>query len=870
MISRRIISWMFVFGLITGVRLNIIIKVGDLAEAARPAQLHVTTSDSALPDDPSALLERGKEAFGKRYYEEALSCFQKAVESLQKADRPEEEVNVRLWIVMTLLNLYQDSEALEEAEKTADIARSIGDHYSEGMCLKWKGDSHMNLHELANALETYEEAHNALKTARKKNPEIDAGYEVAAIAGRGTTYARLGQYRNAVESYNEALNIFYDESIEKIWHRKLLMAGILRDYGTALMQLGQNEEALTKSQEALESFRELDDQENRAVVLTTIGGISEELGVQKQNSGYYLKAWGKYQEALTIQKKIGILKDEVTTLNNIGKIWDRWGWDEKKPAFHREALRFYREALEKLQSIDTQTLELEEGRILCNIGEAYLHLSFYEKTSPELEKALNVLEEALSIQERINDRVRIWLTFSHLGWAYEQQGKIQEAIDYSRQTIGIFEKIVQQVGIDEFKISLREQADTTYQRLVLLFMKTGQFAEAFKFSEKARARVFLDQLAKAKIDRTHSKEFLQREQQLQRELAETEPYELSDVKKNLNDMPPNATLLSYFVTPEKTIAFIITENSFKAVELPVRRDTLKAAVRRFHDHLEPDNPHPESLQTLHQHLFAPLESDLSTRLIGIIPHDVLHYIPFAALTDGQHYLCEKYALFSLPSASVLEFVLAKRKTGGQNILAMANNYVNDAKLLHFAVEEVRAIAKQYKETTVLISEENIKEASEANFKELAGKYSILHLSAHGELDTQDPLSSGIYLSSSHREDGEDGEDGKLEVHEVYELSLTHADLVVLSACETNLGQRSRGDDIIGLTRSFIYAGTPSVIATLWKVNDYATKELMVAFYKHLKRKSKAEALRAAQQEIRKKFSHPRYWAGFMLTGDPGE
>ncbi len=113
-------------------------------------------------------------------------------------------------------------------------------------------------------------------------------------------------------------------------------------------------------------------------------------------------------------------------------------------------------------------------------------------------------------------------------------------------------------------------------------------------------------------------------------------------------------------------------------------------------------------------------------------------------------------------------------------------------------------------------------------------------------------------------------DGVLEVHEVYEMDLTQTDLVVLSACETKLGKRSRGDDIIGLNRAFIYAGASSVIATLWKVNDRATKDFMIAFYKQLKHgKSKAEALRTAQRKIRATYPHPYYWAGFVLTGDPG-
>jgi len=102
------------------------------------------------------------------------------------------------------------------------------------------------------------------------------------------------------------------------------------------------------------------------------------------------------------------------------------------------------------------------------------------------------------------------------------------------------------------------------------------------------------------------------------------------------------------------------------------------------------------------------------------------------------------------------------------------------------------------------------------------------------------------------------------------LSLRKTDLVVLSGCQSHSGKRTLGDDIIGLSRAFLYAGSPSVMASLWSVDDDATKLLMVAFYSHLRQGlSKADALRAAQADVRRQYQSPFYWAGFVLTGDPG-
>jgi CHAT domain-containing protein len=156
--------------------------------------------------------------------------------------------------------------------------------------------------------------------------------------------------------------------------------------------------------------------------------------------------------------------------------------------------------------------------------------------------------------------------------------------------------------------------------------------------------------------------------------------------------------------------------------------------------------------------------------------------------------------------------------------------------------------------------------SKADFLKQAGDYDIIHVAAHAEFNPSTPLFSRILLGP----DGKGEEGGGLAVREIYDLDLSRTGLVVLSACETQLGPYSEGDDIVGLTRAFVYAGTPSVVASLWTVDDESAARLMEAFYASLKRgASKASALRVAQAEVRKKYPHPYYWAGFVLNGDPG-
>jgi CHAT domain-containing protein len=213
--------------------------------------------------------------------------------------------------------------------------------------------------------------------------------------------------------------------------------------------------------------------------------------------------------------------------------------------------------------------------------------------------------------------------------------------------------------------------------------------------------------------------------------------------------------------------------------------------------------------------------------------------------------------------------------------------------LRFAELEAREVERLYPQSTVLLK----KEATEEKGKALSPRHDILHFAAHAELKEDDPLSSAILLAKDGKEDG------RLEVREIFGMDLK-ANLVVLSACETGLGKLSSGDELVGLTRAFLYAGTPSVIASLWKVEDSSTAALMASFYKNLRTRSKVEALRQAQLQLIRgegssdllarrgvggigklgevpqanpqsptpvpvsvSTSHPYFWAPFILVGD---
>jgi CHAT domain-containing protein len=229
------------------------------------------------------------------------------------------------------------------------------------------------------------------------------------------------------------------------------------------------------------------------------------------------------------------------------------------------------------------------------------------------------------------------------------------------------------------------------------------------------------------------------------------------------------------------------------------------------------------------------------------------------LLSGQgKYLVQDYPIYYLSSASLMQFTREKRRAGGERALVMGNPSLGDeAYNLRFAEREAKEVAGSYAKSEVYLKTE----ASKLRAISLAPKSDVLHFAVHAELNEDDPMSSALLLAP------EGSGDGRLKVGEIFGLDL-RASMVVLSACETGLGKLSNGDELVGLTRAFIYAGTPSIVTTLWKVNDRSSYELMREFYRHLKTGKKSEALRQAQLKTMKEFPEPFYWAAYQLTGEP--
>ncbi len=379
---------------------------------------------------------------------------------------------------------------------------------------------------------------------------------------------------------------------------------------------------------------------------------------------------------------------------------------------------------------------------------------------------------------------------------------------------------------------------------------------------------------------------------------------LSTIQQKM--LSSNQTLLSYFVGDSSIYAFVVRKDTFVVVD--IKKDfPLESWVRQLRDGLY--GYHTAEVKTeklyemkadsfvdastkLYDKIIAPLSKILTKELV-IVPDGVLGYVPFDVLltekpkeaTDfNKHNYFGKEKIISYNYSATLwqEMRAKKHKTEPtKRFVGYAPYFEGDTS--QFALQFGDDIAMRtglnplpntgeevYKSQKLMKGESFIgKTATKAQFTETAGNYRILHLATHGKAN--DKIGDYCFLAFTEQKDSLDNE--LLYVRDIYNLSL-NADLVVLSACETGIGELKRGEGIISLARAFAYAGAKSILTTLWRVNDKSTLQIMEGFYRHLKNgQAKDRALWQAKLDYLNKAknlaAHPYYWSAFIPIGDMG-
>ena len=726
----------------------------------------------------------------------------------------------------------------------------------------------------------------------------------------GLVYAAQGRYEAALTIYEEALAIRRDVD------DRAGEGDTLNNIAGVYYAQGRYEAALTTYEEALTISREVGD---RAGEGTTLNNIAAVYYAQRR----YEAALTTYEEALAIRHDVGDQSGEGTTLSNIALVYYAQGRYEAALTTYEEALAIRRDVGDRAG----------EATTLNNIALVY-------QAQGQYEAALKTNEEALVIVRDVGDRVGEGTTLNNLGTIYHAQERNLDAIQYYEQAVAVFESIRSRSGNDTARASFIAEYAFIYHNLLDLYLTENLLTEAFLTSEQGRARSFGDALATGVVQLADNEvaapliaaaneayatliaaqDALARARALnppdpelvadleaQRIAAETAYDEalaaLDALDESLEELVPGrlavsdlaevqgllneqTTLVSFWMLEDRTIAFVVTPDDFEVVTIEVDAATLTTQVLAFIDFAEIESAHPSAAITLHNTLIAPLQPYLHTPHLIIVPHQILNYLPFAALTDGERYLMDQFAITYLPSASTLKFLPDVADAPSyETALVLANPAAGNTdefgellSNLPYAAQSAETIAGLFG-TMALVGEA----ATETALRTQISSANVLHLGAHGRYNTVAPMQSLIYLAGDGEEDVD--ANGHLRVSEVYGLPIDRdkMELVVLSACQTNLGDIDRedplvnisaGDELVSLNRAFLFQ-SPTVISTLWTVDDAATSLLIEQFYTYLLNgNSKADALRLAQRHVRDykdgEYANPYYWAGFVLSGDGGE
>jgi CHAT domain-containing protein/Tfp pilus assembly protein PilF len=765
--------------------------------------------------------------------------------------------------------------------KTGDLQRAL-DHYNEALSLfRAAGDSLGEAVTLNNMGVLYWQAGDGQRALEYYNRALplrratgDRGGEFSTLHNIGAVFGSAGDSRKALEFYGQAL------SLVRLLGDRWAEASTLQNIGAAHRELGDPQKAREHYEQALALRRAVGDRWGEAITLSLLGAVSSSLGRPDE-------ALSLLQQALSLHRSVGDWGGEAGTLKNLAFVERGRGRPEEARALIEAALTIVEGMRSRLASHGLRT-SLSASR--QDYYEFYIDLlmQMHRERPSEGFDAL-----ALHVSERARAR-------SFVEMLAEAHAGIRQGVE---------------AALLERERSLRQQLNAKATRQMRL--ASGGHTEEQAAAAREEVETLLGEYREVEAQiRTRSPRYAA--------LTQPQPQSLGEIQRELDD---DTLLLAYALGKERSYLWAVTPGSVKSFELPKRAE-IESAARDAYRQLvtRSDALYPEALNGLSRTLLGPVAEHLGRKRLIIVADAALQYVPFGALpvptssparattrANKSTPLLVEHEIVSLPSASVLTALrleLSARKAAPLKLIAFADPvYGKDDPRVMTRLKRAGArvdtpgevaglglrasnaeppvigagpadfdrlpLSRREAEliTGLLPSHQSLKVLDFAASRVAAtnavlGRYQIVHFATHSLLNNQHPELSGIVLSLVD----EKGlpQDGFLRLHDIYNLELG-ADLVVLSACQTALGKEIKGEGLVGLTRGFMYAGAPRVVASLWDVSDSATAELMTRFYQNMLRGGlrPAAALRAAQLSLsrEKQWAAPFYWAGFVIQGE---
>ncbi|MCT7948311.1 CHAT domain-containing protein [Ancylothrix sp. C2] len=823
--------------------------------------------------------------------QKALEFYNQALPMLRAVGDKRGEARTLNNIGLVYDDLGEKQKALQLYNQALPMLRAVGDKRGEATTINNIGAVYESLGEKQKALELYNQALPLLRAVGDKRGEARTLNNIGAV------YNELGEKQKALEFYNQALPM-----LEALGN-KGGEATTLNNIGGVYNELGEKQKALQFYNQALPLRRAVGDRSGEATTLNNIGLVYNDLQ-EKQ------KALEFYNQALPLRRAVGDKRGEARTLNNIGLVYD--DLQEKQ-----KALEFYNQALPLLRAVGDRG---GEARTLFNMADL-------ERDRGNLDTALTKIESAITIVEDL--RTKIGSQELRASYFATVQSYYQLYIDLLMQLHQ--QKPSKDYDAIALHVSERARARSLLELLTEAGANIRQGVDPQLLEKERNLQQQLNTIERRKHEFLNSQytqkqleEIVQQSNSLFTQIDQIkaqirlnspryaalkypQPLTLQQIQQEVLD--ENTLLLQYSLGEERSYLWAVTKNSINSYVLP-KQSEIEAAVQTFRKSVTQNSgANLEIGLPLSQILLSPIANQLANKRLIIVGDGALQYVPFAALpipSNPANPLLVQNEIVTLPSASTIAIQrrLFENRTPAAKTLAVIADPVfnlNDSRLANRQQEKpetevnsaltrasrnlglgeggvvfdrLKFTRTEAEKILALVPEDSRLQALDFKAsREIATspnleQYQIVHLATHGLLDPVNPELSGVVLSL-YDENGKI-RDGFLRLQDIFNLNLP-AELVVLSACETGLGENVKGEGLVGLTRGFMYAGAKRVVVSLWSVNDVATSELMAKFYQKMlqKKQNPATALREAQLEMWKSenWRSPYYWAAFTVQGD---
>lgn len=817
-------------------------------------------------------------------FAEAAPCYEEVVASFRRARRSKLQALVLNNLAAVHESLGEPHRARERYLEALDLLDE-SERRSRARVLANLGVVHRNLGELGDALVYYG---RALEVLRELG---DRPWEARILSNLGICYFSLGDGERARSHLERSL-----ELRRELGDRRG-EAYTLYNLGLVLARAGEVDVALAHHRRSLELRRELGDRRGEAAALSILG--QTHVLAERMDEATELLA-----DAVALARELEARDILARSLQRLGQARVLTGRIEEARERLTEALEIDRQLSHRAgEAVDLRWLseaEQRAGRPAPGLEHALAAIRAVEDLRqavphPELRAALLASYHrvfGLALEHRMHlHRLEPEAGHALAALVLTERARSRSLLDLLLESGADLHQ-----GVDEELIRReRELRQTLHARLE----QRVSWAEA---TDRERDLASVDREIEgilAELDRVEVE--IRRRSPRYAALTHPEPLDATEIQALLGE---DTLLLEYALGEDRSFLWAVSGASVEVFELPPRGE-LEEMARRVHRELSVFDPlgaasRDEALEGLSEQVLAPVAERLDGGRLVIVADGALHYVPFAALPKpagaprgGSDPLLADHEIVHLPSASTLALLRRDRRSGASaKTLAVVADPVfqPDDSRLHGAHGEalearldprrgesfVRLPATRREATALaaLLPPQEVRvvlgfdAARQAVLDGVLARHRLVHFATHGIIDASQPELSGLLLSR-YDEKGRPRE-GFLSLNDIYGLDLD-ADLVVLSGCETALGPTVYGEGMVGLTRGFLHAGASRVVASLWRVRDRATAELMARFYRGLLIEGlpPGAALRAAQLEIRRerRWRDPYFWAPFLLQGD---